>query len=156
VRNSDIISGSLIVIFGLVMIFIIVPIEISSSSEYGLDPKFFPVALLWLVVAMGALLVLTRIPTPPDPLDIEPLFDKHNWIFIGAATVLVILIFVAIEKIGFIAAGIIATAFLMLMLSGRDRNWIEIVAVSVIAPVAIYYTLYHVFSVQLPPGVLLP
>jgi len=156
VRRSDLISGSLILIFGLVMIFVIVPIQINSSSEYGLDPKFFPVVLLWLVVAMGALLVLTRFPTERDPPDAETLIGRRNWIFVAAVTVLLVLLFIAIEKIGFIVAGILMIALLMFALSGRDRNWIEIAAVSVIAPVAIYYTLYHLFSVQLPPGVLFP
>jgi len=156
VRRSDLISGSLILIFGLVMIFVIVPIEINSSSEYGLDPKFFPVALLWLVIAMAALLVLTRLPTAPDPADAEPLIGRRNWIFIAAVTVLLLLLFIAIEKIGFIVAGVLMIALLMFALSGRDRNWIEIAAVSLIAPVTIYYTLYHLFSVQLPAGVLFP
>lgn len=155
-RTSDLISGSLIVLFGFVMIFIIVPIQISSSGEYGIDPKFFPVTLLWLVVVMGVLLVLTRLPTPPDPPDIEPLLDKHNWLFIGAATAFLVAAFVAIQTFGFLTAGAIMTALLVYALGGRGRSWIELVAIAVIAPTAIYYTLYHLFSVRLPAGVLFP
>ena len=144
------------IVFGLVMIFVIVPIQISSSSEYGLDPKFFPEALLWLVVAMGALLVATRLPLPPDPPDREPVLDRHNWLFIGAFAAFLVLGYLAITRIGFIAAGIAMTAALMFALGGRRRNWIELIGVSIVAPVAIHYALYHIFSIQLPAGALFP
>lgn len=156
VRRSDMISGALLLVFGLVMIFVIVPIQISSSSEYGLDPKFFPDALLWLLVAMGALLVATRVRLRPEPADAEPVLDLWNWLFIGGFTIFLIIVFVAINNLGFVLAGAMMIAVLMFALGLRHLNWIELVCVSVLAPLVIYYALYHVFSVRLPSGVLLP
>ena len=153
-RNSDLISGGLMVIFGLVMIFVIVPIQIKSSSEYAVEPKLFPEILLWLFVAMSALLVATRIAAPPDPAHGKPLLDMRNWFFIGAAAGFLLLGYIAIGKIGFVPAGIIMVALIMSALAVGSRNWIELVGVSVIAPVLIYYTLYQIFSVQLPSGAL--
>jgi putative tricarboxylic transport membrane protein len=155
-RRSDIIAGTLVTVFGLVMIFIIVPIQINSSSEYGLDPKFFPDALLWLLVAMGALLVATRLRTQSDPADAGPQLDLQNWLFICVIAVFLVAIFIAINTLGFILAGVIMIVLLMLALMLHERHWIELVIVSFIAPFAIYYALYYFFSVQLPSGILFP
>lgn len=155
-RRSDLVSGSLIVIAGLVMIFIIVPIQINSAGDYGLDPAFFPLALLWLIVIMGALLVATRLPQPPDPPDSEPALDRRDWQFIVGAGIFLTLAFIAIDQLGFVIAGIGIVAFLMVVVELRHLRWVEVIGVSVIAPFVIYYLLYHLFSVQLPAGNLLP
>ena len=155
-RRSDIISGSLLTLAGLLMIFIIVPQQIASSGDYGLDPAFFPLALFWLVVVMAALLVVTRVKQQPDPPDTEPVFDRWNWAFIVGAIVFVALSYIAIQELGFVIAGTIMVALLTIAIEMRRINWIEIVAISVAAPFAIYWILYNVFSVQLPSGPLLP
>jgi hypothetical protein len=155
-RRSDIISGSLLVLAGLLMIFVIVPQQIASSSDYGLDPAFFPLALLWLIVAMAVLLVATRIPQPPDPPEEEPVLDRWNWGFIVGASLFFLLGFIAIEQLGFVIAGTLMIAVLMFALELRGLNWIEVIGIAAIAPFSIYWLLYHVFSVQLPSGVLFP
>ena len=142
--------------FGLVMIFIIVPIQITSSSDYGLDPKVFPVAVLWLLVAMGALLVVTRLAARPEPGDSEPVLTARNCLFIGSFAIFLVLVFVAINTLGFVLAGMLMVSLLMVALDLRNRNWLQLIGVSGLAPLVIYYTLYHVFSVQLPTGVVLP
>ena len=155
-RRSDLISGSLIVLSGLVMIFVIVPVQINSSSDYGLDPAFFPLALLWLIVIMGLLLVATRLPQPPDPPESEPILDRWNWLFIIGASVFLTLGFIAVNEFGFVIAGAIMIALLMVIIELRHLRWLEVIGISVIAPFVIYYLLYHLFSVQLPAGELMP
>ena len=141
---------------GLLMIFVIVPQQIASSSDYGLDPAFFPLTLLWLIVAMAVLLVATRIRQPPDPPDQEPVLDRANWIFIVGASLFLLLGFVAIQMLGFVIAGTLMIAILMFVIELRSLNWLEVIGISAIAPFTIYWLLYHVFSVQLPSGVLFP
>ena len=155
-RRSDIISGSLLLVSGLMMIFVIVPAQINSSGDYGLDPAFFPLALVWLLVIMGGLLVVTRIVAPAAPADSEPVLDLKNWLFIGGFSVFLVIVFVAIDTLGFMIAGALTIAALMAVLGFRHLNWIELIGVSVIAPFAIYYTLYHLFAVQLPSGSVFP
>jgi hypothetical protein len=156
VRRSDIISGGLLLIFSLAMIFIIVPYQIKSSSEYGLDPKLFPVGVLWLIFVMGALLVATRIPAPADDPDAAPVFGVRNWLFIGGFTAFFVITFIAINYLGFLLAGILMIAALMFIIGLRRFNWLELIGVSVIAPLVIYHVLYQIFSVQLPSGALFP
>jgi putative tricarboxylic transport membrane protein len=156
VRRSDIISGSTIVIAGLLMIFVIVPAQINSTSDYGLDPAFFPLALLWLLVAMGVLLVATRLRQAADPDDAEPVLDRWNWVFIVGTSIFAILGFVAINTLGFVIAGTIMIAVMMFAIELRSLHWLELLGVSLLAPLIIYWLLYHLFSVQLPAGALFP
>lgn len=155
-RRSDLISGSLLTLAGLLMIFVIVPQQIASSGDYGLDPAFFPLMLLWLVVIMAALLVATRVKQPPDPPDAKPAFDRWNWVFILGAVLFLVLSFIAIQALGFVIAGTIMIALLMIAIELRRLNWIEIVGISAAAPFAIYWLLYNIFNVQLPSGPWLP
>jgi hypothetical protein len=137
---------------GLLMIFVIVPWQIASSSDYGLDPAFFPLMLLWLIVVMAVLLVATRVKQSPDPEGMESVFDRWNWAFIFGAALFIVLGFVAIQELGFVVAGSIIVALLMIAIEMRRLNWIEIIGISAIAPFAIYWLLYNIFHVQLPSG----
>ena len=97
-----------------------------------------------------------RCPQPPDPPDSEPILDRQNWQFIIGASIFLALGFIAINQLGFVIAGAIMIALLMVIIELRHLRWIEVIGVSVIAPFVIYYLLYHLFSVQLPAGDLLP
>ena len=105
---------------------------------------------------MSALLVLSRIRQERDPPDSEPVLDRWNWLFITCATVFIVASFIAINWLGFMIAGALMIAAMMVIFELRDLKWREIVGVSLIAPFVIYYLLYHLFSVQLPAGVLFP
>jgi putative tricarboxylic transport membrane protein len=153
-RRADIISGAVVVLFGLLMIFVIVPLQIASTSEYGLDPKFFPVLLLWILVAMGALLIVSRVTQPADDSDRKLVLDRWNWAFIAGAAIFFLLGFIAINALGFVIAGAIIVALLMIAIEMRHIRWIELIGVSALAPFMIYWLLYNVFSVQLPAGAL--
>lgn len=153
-RRSDLISGSLIVLAGLLMIFVIVPVQINSSSDYGLDPAFFPLLLLWLIVIMGVLLVASRIPQTLEQPRAEPVLDRWNWLFIVGTSVFLLVGFIAMQTFGFVVAGVVMLALLMFVIELRRLNWIEVIGVSLLAPFVIYYLLYHLFSVQLPAGAL--
>ena len=148
-RRSDLISGSLLTLFGVAMIFLIVPMQIDSGGDYGLDPKFFPVSLLWLIVGMALLLIATRLPWQAGPIDEPPTLDRHNWMFIGAASLFLLFGFVAIDTVGFMPAAALMIAVLMYAMGVR-RHWIKLIGIAVAAPAIIYWLLRQLFSVQLP------
>ncbi|WP_172292059.1 tripartite tricarboxylate transporter TctB family protein [Pseudoruegeria sp. HB172150] len=151
-KRSDIISGTLIVLVGLLMIFVVVPRQIKSFSGYGLDPAFFPLSLLWLLVALGALLVATRLLKPVDPEAEGGGLDGSNWAYIGTAAMYFVLGFLAITAVGFVIAGAGMMIVLMLAIEKREARWTEVVLFPVATAFVIYWLLYNVFSVQLPSG----
>jgi len=148
-RRSDIYSGSLLVAFGLVMIFLIVPMQIDSTGEYGLDPKFFPVSLLWLIVCMSAMLVVSRWTVATNvPDDVGPL-DRQNWMFVGGAALYLLIGFVTIDSVGFVPGAVLMIAVLMYLMGVR-RSWVRLASVSVATPIIIYLAMRHLFTIQLP------
>jgi Tripartite tricarboxylate transporter TctB family len=138
------------------MIFVIVPVQINSTGDYGLDPSFFPLMVLWLLVIMGVVLVANRIRQPADPPDADPVLDRWNWWFITGVSIFLLVGFIAIDRLGFVIAGTMMIAVLMFVIELRHLNWWEVAGVSLISPFVIYYLLYQLFSVQLPAGVLSP
>lgn len=149
-KRADIISGGLLVLFGLITIFVIVPVQIDSGGDYGLDPSFFPVTLLWIVTAMAVLLVVSRLPLPADPSDTTPPLDGLNWLFIVVATVLLAIAYVAIDTIGFIISSIVLIAAGMLATGARRTNWLALAIIPFAATFVIYYALEKIFIVELP------
>jgi hypothetical protein len=131
------------------MIFIVVPEQIDSTGNYGTDPRFFPMALLWLVVIMSVLLVGSRLAQPASaPDDAAPL-DGRNWAVVVGASLYLLIGFVAISVIGFVAGSILMIAVLMYLMGVRN-NWIRLAGVSVAAPVFIYVAMQRLFTIQLP------
>lgn len=151
-KRSDLISGVLVVVTGLLMIYVVVPAQISSSGGYGLDPAFFPVSLLWLLVGLGALLVLTRLFALAGQDDTGGGLDAKDWGFIVAATGVSALAVLAIGWLGFVIAGTVLMAVVMLAIERRQIRWVEIAIFPAFTAFAIYWLLYNAFSVQLPPG----
>jgi hypothetical protein len=105
---------------------------------------------------MGVLLVATRLPAPSDLEDSEPVLDVKNVLTIVSFTLFFLVVFIAIDTIGFVLGGAMMIALLMFALGLRHLKWIELISVSILSPLVIYYSLYHIFSVQLPPGFVFP
>jgi hypothetical protein len=150
VNRSDIISGGLLVLFGLLTIFVIVPVEIDSGGDYGLDPKFFPVTTLWLIVAMAVLQIGHRLVLLKFDRDTPGPLDSLNWLFICGATLFLAMAYFGIVTIGFIATSLILIAIAMVAMGARKQNWLALLSIPIIAPIVIYYALGQIFTVELP------
>ncbi len=149
-KQADIISGGLFVLFGLLTIFVIVPVQIDSGGDYGLDPSFFPVALLWLITAVAVLLIVTRLPISPDPSEAAPPLDGKNWLFICGAALFLAAAYFGILVIGFIATSVLLIAIVMVATGARRLNWWAFASIPIIATLVIYYALEKIFIVELP------
>ncbi len=149
-KRADIYSGGLLLLLGLFTIFVIVPVQIDSGGDYGLDPSFFPVTTLWLVVIMAVVLIGHRLMLPNDSEDSPAPLDGMNWLFICAAAVLLAITYFGMITIGFIATSLILIALLMVATGARSGNWLALATVPIIAPLVIYFALGKIFIVQLP------
>ena len=148
-KRSDIYSGGLLALFGLFTIFILVPVQIDSGGDYGLDPSFFPVTTLWLIVLMAFVLIGHRLLMKNPDTTRAPL-DRMNWLFICIAAVLLAVVYLGLVTIGFIATSLLLIAILMVANGARKRNWLALATVPIIAPLVIYFALGKIFIVQLP------
>ncbi|MBI1201056.1 MAG: hypothetical protein GC182_00960 [Rhodopseudomonas sp.] len=148
-RRSDIISGLVLTLLGLATIFLIIPAGISVSEEYGLSPRVFPFTVMWLGTAVAVLLVVQRLREVGAAGDDEAPMAVKNWLFIVAMAAFLAVTYVAINVIGFKITGIGAVALLMAVM-GEYRHPVRLALVSVLFPIAIYYTFDRLFIIQLP------
>jgi Tripartite tricarboxylate transporter TctB family len=147
-RRSDIISGIVLALFGIVTIFVIIPSGISVSEEYGLSPRIFPLTVMWLGTLVALILVVQRLREAPVETDEPPMHTK-NWIFIAAMSAYLAATYFAIDVVGFKVVGPVSVAVLMVMM-GELRHPVRLVLVSLTLPLIVYYTFDRVFIIQLP------
>jgi Tripartite tricarboxylate transporter TctB family len=149
VRRADIISGLALIAIGLVTIFYIIPTEIAVSQNYGLNPKVFPLAVMWLGTAVALLLVVLRLREPRDPDEEQGPMQAKNWLFIAAISGFFAASYFAIETFGFLIAAPVMVALLMAAM-GESRHPVRLVLVSALFPTAIYFAFDRLFIIQLP------
>lgn len=147
-RRSDIISGIVLALFGLVAIFVIIPSGISVTDEYGLNPRVFPLTVMWLGTAVALILVGYRLREAPVADDPAPM-DAKNWLFIAGMSVYLAATYFAITIVGFKIAGPACVAVLMAVM-GEYRHPVRLVLVSLAFPLLVYYAFDRIFIIQLP------
>lgn len=149
VRRSDIISGIVLTIFSLAAIFLIIPAGISVSDEYGLSPRIFPLTVMTLGAAVAVLLVVQRLREGPEVPDEPCDMGTRSWLFVIAISAFLALVYFGIQYIGFKIVGPLGVAALMAVM-GEYRHPLRLVLVSLIVPLAIYYTFERLFIIQIP------
>lgn len=151
-RRSDIISGAIQTVLGLVTIFLVVPAEISGSSDFGIAPDVFPLTLIWTTTVFAAALTASRVLSgrgrADDDADPSPIL-RPDWYFIAGSIVFLVVGYLALTYLGFIVGGMLMLAALMVLM-GEHRHWLRLVLVVAIAPASIYFVFWHLFKVPLP------
>jgi hypothetical protein len=148
VRRSDIISGIVLALFALLAIFVIIPNGIAMSDEYGINARIFPLTVMWLGAAVALILVVQRLREPPEADDPPPM-AANNWLFIAAMSAFLAATYFAMTHIGFKVAAPAAVAVLMAAM-GEWRRPVRLALVSLIIPLAVYYTFDRIFIIQMP------
>ncbi len=147
-RRLDIVSGATLTLLGLITIFVIVPNQISGSSEYGIAPDVFPLTLLWTTTFFAALLCVSRLLKKDTQEERTPLPFREIK-FVAVIAVFLAAIVTIIAYVGFIVGGIIAIAVLMFAM-GEYRHWVRLTLVSVLTPAILYLVFWKLFHVPLP------
>lgn len=149
-RRSDIYSGIALTIIALLMIFIIIPENISISDEFGANPKVFPLTVMWLGAAVSAILVAVRLRQSSGVADDEPVdMRPENWIFIIAMSAFLAATYLVVDAVGFRIAMPVALAVLMAVM-GEYKHPVRLGIVAVTVPLAVYYSFDRLFAIQLP------
>jgi len=150
VRRSDIVAGIVLTLFGLISLFAIIPAQVGSDAgTAGIAPDVFPRTLMWLFTGVSLLLVVSRLASAGATTDDLSPPTLHNFAYIGAVSVLLLGSFLAITYLGFIVGGAITVAVTMLAIEGR-RHIVRLIAVSILAPVAVFAVFRYLFTVLLP------
>jgi Tripartite tricarboxylate transporter TctB family len=128
---------------------VIIPIGISITDEYGLNPRVFPLTVMWLGTAVALILVGHRLREKPAVADDPAPMNAKNWLFIAAMSAYLAATYFAITIVGFKIAGPACVAVLMAVM-GEYRHPVRLVLVSLTFPLLVYYAFDRLFIIQLP------
>lgn len=148
-RQTDIISASLIIIVGLATIIFVIPagVYIEIDGEYGLRPDFFPFLSMGVVVVMSASFLAHRlIKTSEDGA--PPPIQLRGWLFLLTAAVLLVGGFFLFKFFGFLAgAPAVIIAFMLIM---GERRIIPILSVTIAGPLVVWLFFWKLLNFPLP------
>lgn len=153
-RKSDIVSGLLLLILGLVSLLYIIPTQVSSRNIGGLPPDFFPRLLNWIFLGLAVLLLATRliaawrkVPSA-EPPDFPITWQQAG--FITGISVFLYVTYMLMVSVNFITAGIFAVVVSGALMGELRTNPIRLAIVAVTTPVVTFYIFRHLFMVYLP------
>ncbi len=154
-RYSDVISGGVLVLISVVMLFETRNIRALGIMKFGpkIMPRLFSSALL--LVGIGIVLyglkAAHRAPAGAQRSESEELNGRK----VAATAGLITFYVFALEPIGFIITTMLYLFLQFLVLGGARRRQLPIYAVLAVAvSLGVYALFYGVFDVFLPPGLL--
>jgi hypothetical protein len=149
VEKADLAGGVLLALLGVLLIFVVIPLDTEEGMYFGLPPTFFPtllsVGLTLLAVALAAkawIRLRAGGPRQPAPLRLR------NLLMFGISGALVVAGAVIIDFFGMIAGGPLLIAVLMLFLG--ERNVLRILATATLPVAAVYLLATYVLQAPLP------
>tara|TARA_R110000868_G_scaffold411456_1_gene704234 strand:- start:8553 stop:9002 length:450 start_codon:yes stop_codon:yes gene_type:complete len=149
VEKADFIGGIAFALAGILLIFVVIPLDTEDGMYFGLPPTFFPtllsVGLTVIALALAAKAWLRlRAGRALQPMPIQ----LWNLAMFAIAATLVIAGVIVIDFFGIIAGGPLLIAALMLFL--RERNPVRILLTSTLPVAAVYLLAIYVLHTPLP------
>jgi len=122
------------------------PQRLFGRALTALDPALYPRIVFGtlLVIAVGYFLVSGRL----RELNLFRTVDSRGYFNVGVTILCLLAYAFALPRLGFVASGIVLT-FVLTVFYG-NRNHFLTIAVSVLAPLAIYYGATRLLLVSLP------
>ena len=148
-RRADIISAALFLAFGLLVIFVVIPIWVPGhdAGNYGLRAQDAPYLTMILVAGFSAYLLVRRLFFDRGD-DEKPPIPREGWVFLGAAAAVLVITVVLLETIGILAGGPFVIAVFMYMMG--ERRPIAIIGTAVLAPVVVWAFFWKLLQFPLP------
>lgn len=147
-RRADIYGGAGLLILGLVMIFVVIPLEAGGDTWSGVSPLFFP-TIIASGFTLGSLALLLRALLRPAAYEgMDTPVKRQNLGFFMLSCAIVLAGVLAIHRLGIVWGGPLLVAALMLFMG--ERRWLRIVPISVVPIVVIYFFVTRVLNAPMP------
>ena len=66
-RTANLVSGVILILFGLIMLVLVIPAWIEEGPDGMMSPRLLPQMMVWLIVGLSGLLVVSNLrAAPPD------------------------------------------------------------------------------------------
>lgn len=139
-NSADRFTGAFFLVFGLVMVFLVIPTYVEDAPGGNLSPKTMPNVIAWVIAFCGGLLVLK--PTTHKAPDLR---------FFAQATAYVAVLGTAIYAMsiwGFLYVSPVLAFVIMLMIGERRPLWLGLGIV--VMPAAIWFLVTQLLERGLP------
>lgn len=144
--------------FGLFVLLVAIPYAVTSPSNVRaivLSPTFWPTIIAWLIMGLGALIVVFRLIGPaPEAMDeIEAPDDQGTagpWLRLLASAVVMVGLVLVTPTLGLVWTAMVAFVLLSVVIRAPNRVLSAIVAI--ILPLVLYAFFAHVAGVAVPQG----
>ncbi len=148
-RRADIIAASLLVAFGLLVIFVVIPVWVPGhqQGDYGLRAQDAPYLTIIVATGLSAFLLVRRLFTDREEGERNPI-PRESWAFIALCGTLLAATLVLLEFAGILAGGPFVVAVMMLMMGERRPIAIGLTAIG--APIAVWVFFWKLLQFPLP------
>jgi hypothetical protein len=144
--------------FGFFVLLVAIPYAVTSPSNVGrlvLSPTFWPIIISWLIINLGAMLLVLRWFRPAEPTigDVDVPVDAATggpWIRLVATAVIMVALVLATPYLGLVWTSILCFALLSVVIRAPQPILSGVVAI--LLPLVLYAFFAHVAGVAVPQG----
>ena len=155
-KTADILSCGLVTLFGLVLLFVIIPgwVPVEAGPSFGLAATTMPNVAVTTLTALAAMFFTYRVRNlhPHGEIDKEydatPPIERRGWLFLLRGGLFLIAVTALFEWVGFLAAGPLTVAGFMIMMGERRPLPVCITAIG--ATVATWLFFWQFLKFPLP------
>ena len=148
-RRANVVSCVVLAVFGMAMLFAVIPWQIEPGPQGMMSPRLVPGMMMALVTALAVLLVINNLRAAPDSEDADSEDDSSPivrgellaLVRIGAIFALAVALFSWVSPL---AAGVIVVAGALLVL-GERRPWM-ILGMPAVLLLALWFLFYKVLG----------
>jgi len=156
VRIFDIVSCAVVALFGLALLFVIIPgwVPVESGPGFGLAATTMPNVAVVTATALAVMFFAYRVydlhpgGESDEDYDATPPITRANWLFLLRGSLFLIAMTALFDWAGFLVAGPPTVAGFMLMM-GERRIW-PVALTSIGATVAIWGFFWQFLKFPLP------
>lgn len=144
-RTANLVSGVALVAFGLLMTFVVIPLQIEEGPPGMVSPRLVPQIMLWMITGLALFLVLTNLRAKPgsDPAPISR-SEILALLKIAAAFAVALTLYLLV---GPLWAGIALVAGTLLLLG--ERRPLVVVGMTVGLLAATWVLFYQILQTQI-------
>ncbi|MBU1210698.1 MAG: tripartite tricarboxylate transporter TctB family protein [Alphaproteobacteria bacterium] len=159
-HSKDVWLGAGVVTFGVFLLVYAIPVFVASPSNVRvmfLSPTFWPDIISWLIIVLGATLIITRMFGPPvvasEPVDVSEMSrDEINfaWARLVAIAVIMVGLVMSTPILGMVLSTALAFALISAIVS--TPRPVTALLVAILLPLMLYAFFAHVAGVSVPQG----
>jgi hypothetical protein len=150
--------GLVFIGFGAFILLVAIPYAVTSPSNVQkivLAPTFWPTIISWLIIGLGALLMLLQFFAPRAAVDDEDASEDGpappgGWLRLAAGTALMVALVYVTPILGLVWTAMLCFGAISLLV--KSSRPVMSLIVAIVLPLALYVFFNHAAGVAVPQG----